>query len=397
VAYQTAYLKAHFPAEYMAAVLNNQVSVEKLKFYMEECQRMGLNVAGPNVCESLKGFAVTKQGVIRFGLNAIKGVGEAAVENIVAEREKSGTYTDIFEFMQRVNLKTVNKRTLENMALSGALDCFPQLHRAQYFHTAAGDPANGLERLVRFGSQIQQSTLTAENSLFGSVSMPAVKPPVIPECEPWSLTEMLDKEKEVVGIYLSAHPLDPFRFELTHFGITPINEANPASTKPIRLAGFISDASHLINKKGNKFGKFVLNDYSGNLEILLWDQKYVKFGNFLSNSQKVMIQGQYEANRFREGQFDLRIDNIVLLEQVKTLHSKRLTISIPLAALDGPILNFLTENIQRHPGSTDYTLHLYDDTYVTRLKSHTKKLAVNDELIAFLEETDQLEYQLEVS
>ncbi len=200
VAYQTAYLKAHYPAEYMAAVLNNQGNIDKVKFYMEECQRMGLQVLGPDVNESLKGFAVAKENVVRFGLNAIKGVGEAAVEDIITERESNGPYLTIYDFIKRVNQRTVNKKSMESLVLAGALDCFnQQLHRAQYFYAPPTDPLTGLERLVRFGNQFQASSSMATNSLFGASAMPEVKPPVMPECDKWGLPELLDREKEVVG------------------------------------------------------------------------------------------------------------------------------------------------------------------------------------------------------
>src|SRR5690606_27846530 len=176
---------------------NNQGNIDKIKFYMEECQRMGLQVLGPDVNESLKGFSVNKEGIVRFGLNAIKGVGEAAVEDVIAEREANGPYVSVFDFIQRVNQRTVNKRTLENLVLAGALDCFKEMHRAQYFFSPPTDPKTGLERLIAFGNQFQASAVVATNSLFGETAMPDVKPPVIPQCEPWTLPELLDREKEV--------------------------------------------------------------------------------------------------------------------------------------------------------------------------------------------------------
>src|SRR5690606_2215476 len=178
---------------------NNQGNIDKIKFYMEECQRMGLSVLGPDVNESLKGFSVSKESVIRFGLNAIKGVGEAAVEDVIAERETNGPYVSVFDFIQRVNQRTVNKKSLESLVLAGAMDCITDMHRAQYFYAPPTDPVTGLERLVRFGNQFQASSSMATNSLFGESTMPEVKAPPMPECDTWPLPVLLDREKEVVG------------------------------------------------------------------------------------------------------------------------------------------------------------------------------------------------------
>jgi DNA polymerase-3 subunit alpha len=246
VAYQTAYLKAHYPSEYMAAVLNNAGSIEKTTFFMEECKRMGLKVLGPDINESLKGFAVNSKGEIRFGLGGLKGVGEAAVESIIEDRAKKGPASNIFDFIKRVNQRTVNKKTLESLAYAGGFDCFPDLHRAQYFYTPQGDVSTGLEKIIRYGNVFQAQSLGNANTLFGD--LPAVMDvpiPKIPNCEPWSLTELLDHEKEVTGMFMSGHPLDNFKFEINHYGITSLQDFNEIKqsvtlqsnpNKPVRLA-----------------------------------------------------------------------------------------------------------------------------------------------------------------
>ncbi|HEX6427868.1 MAG TPA: DNA polymerase III subunit alpha, partial [Niastella sp.] len=227
VAYQTAYLKAHYPSEYMAAVLNNAGNIEKITFFMEECKRMGIDCFGPDVNESKKGFSVNKKGHIRFGLGGLKGVGEAAVESIIEEREKNGPYVTIFDMIKRVNQRTVNKKTLESLVYAGGFDCFPDMHRAQYFFTPQNDTSNGLEKIVRFGNIFQAQTTHASNTLFGDLpTVMDIAPPKIPPCEPWSLTDLLNYEKEVTGMFLSGHPLDHFRFEIKHYGITTMAEFN---------------------------------------------------------------------------------------------------------------------------------------------------------------------------
>ena len=396
VAYQTAYLKAHYPAEYMAAVLNNQGSIDKIKFYMEECQRMGLQVLGPDVNESLKGFAVAKENVVRFGLNAIKGVGEAAVEDIVMEREANGPYVSVYDFIKRVNQRTVNKKSMESLVLAGALDCFPQLHRAQYFYAPPTDPITGLERLVRFGNQFQASSSVATNSLFGASAMPEVKPPNMPECDKWGLPELLDREKEVVGIYISAHPLDGFKFEMDNYGMTPVNELEINRGRNIRIAGFVTDVAHMTTKKGSKFGKLTINDYSGNLEIILWEKNYVQYGNYLVNGQKLMIQGVYDEHRFRPGTMEFQIQNMMLLDEVRKLLTKRIYISVPLHKVEDAFVAFMENNLKTNPGNTEMVLRIADwDGMEVRLKSQNKKIVVNDELVHYIMEHEDIKYSID--
>ncbi len=388
VAYQTAYLKAHYPAEYMAAVLNNQSNIDKIKFHMEECQRMGLQVLGPDVNESLKGFSVSKESVIRFGMNAIKGVGEAAVEDIITEREKNGPYTSVFDFICRVNQRTVNKKSLESLVLAGAMDNFKELHRAQYFHAPPADPVTGLERLVRFGNQFQASSTVAANSLFGDMTMPDVKPPAMPECDPWTLPELLNKEKDVVGIYLSAHPLDGYRFEMENYNFLPLAELENNKGRQVRIAGFVTDAAHMTTKKGSKFGKLVLNDYSGHQEIVFWEKNYVQYKDFIDNGQTLMITGAYKEHRFRPGVMEFEIQNILLLDQVRKMMTKRVNILLPLKKIDAQLVAFMQDNIRQYPGNTDLLLHIVDDDYPEmpiKLKTHNVKIEINDAFVQFLQ------------
>ncbi len=397
VAYQTAYLKAHYPAEYMAAVLNNQGNIEKIKFYMEECQRMGLLVLGPDVNESLKGFAVARENVIRFGMNAIKGVGEAAVEDIIADREANGPFVSIFDFIKRVNQRTVNKKSMESLVLAGALDCFTQVHRAQYFYAPPTDPQTGLERLVKFGNQFQASSSMATNSLFGAATMPEVKPPVIPDCDKWGLHELLEREKEVVGIYLSAHPLDGFKFEMENYGITPVRELEETKGRSVRIAGFITDVGHMTSKKGTKFGKLTINDYSGNYEIMMWEKSYVQYGNFMVNGQKLMITGVYDEHKYRPGVMEFTISGMMLLDEVRKQFTKKLNLYMPLSAIDDTLVRFLEQNVKAHPGNTDVFFNVADEEtgYMTRLRSQNLKLELNDQLLQFLAGQETIKYNIE--
>lgn len=399
VAYHTAYLKAHYPAEFMAAVLNNQNSIEKIKFYMEECQRMGLQVLGPDVNESLKGFSVSDESVIRFGMNAIKGVGEAAVEDIIREREENGMYSSPFDLVSRVNQRTVNKKSLENLVLAGALDCFPELHRAQYFYMPPTDPQSGLERIVKFGNQFQANTTMAANSLFGESAMPEVKPPPVPECEPWTLPELLNREKDVIGIYLSAHPLDGFKFEMRNYGFMNIADLDKLKGRTVKLAGYVTDAAHMTTKKGSKFGKLTLNDYTGHHEMMFWNDDYVQYNNYIDNGQQLMIQGTYQEHRFRPGVMEFKIQSVMLLDQVRKSMSKRLSLLLPLPLLNAEFSNFLIENVKTHPGITELVLQVVDeeDDMTVKLKTSGTKVELNDSLIQYLEEHDKIRYSLEIA
>ncbi|MCC6185839.1 MAG: DNA polymerase III subunit alpha, partial [Chitinophagaceae bacterium] len=399
VAYQTAYLKAHYPSEFMAAVLNNANSIDKVTFFMEECRSMGLEVLGPDVNESLKGFAVNKQGVVRFGLGAIKGVGEAAVEDILKERKANGIFASIFDLVKRVNQRTVNKKSIENLIVAGAFDSFKDMHRAQYFFTAAGEQVNNLERIIRFGNQYQADAQMNTNSLFGAMQMPDVKPPEIPNCAPWLLPELLEREKEVVGIYISAHPLDGYKFEMNNYGFAPIADLENRKGRTVRIAGFVSDAKELYTKKGDLYSRCVLNDYSGKMELTFWKENFVKYGDYLKDNQKLMITGVYAENRFRKDFWEFQVQSIVLLEQVRKLLTKKISIRFPLHNLSPEMVNFLAQNLQDNPGSTEFSIQVADLTTMQSVafRSGGAKIQLNDELVNYLAEHDFIAYNVEVN
>lgn len=400
VAYQTAYLKAHYPAEFMAAVLNNQGNIDKIKFYMEECQRMGLQVLGPDVNESLKGFSVSisnEKSVIRFGMNAVKGVGEAAVEDLIAEREANGPYSSPFDLVARVNQRTVNKKSLENLILAGAFDSFPEMHRAQYFYAPPVDPVTGLERLTKYGNQASAAKSMTANSLFGDSASMDVKTPTIPTCDKWTLADLLEREKDVVGIYLSAHPLDGYKFEMENYGFAKIADMEALKGRTIRIAGFVTGAEHRTTQKGAKFGKMTLNDYSGHTEIMFWQNNYVKYGPYLDNGQKLMIIGTYGEHRFRPGVMEFDIQDVMLLDEVKKKFTKKVHLQMPLDKVDNDFIYFMGTNMQANPGNTEIRIQIIDptDNMTTTLKTGGQKVAINDQLVQYLEERDYIRYHVE--
>src|SRR6056297_4302396 len=266
IAYQTAYLKAHYPAEYMAAVLSNNMNdIKQVTFFMEECKRMGLEVLGPDVNESYYKFAVNKDNAVRFGMGAIKGVGRSAVETIVENRKEEGPYKSIFDLAKRVDFRAANKKAFENLALAGGFDSFGDTHRAQYFHND-GDGITFLEKVVKYAAKFQENENSAQVSLFGDTSEVQIPEPVVPPCEGWGTMEKLRREKEVVGIYISGHPLDDLK-----------NAVN----KELSFGGVISDVQHRTTKTGQGWATFIVEDYSSSYEFRLFKEEYLKYRHFL--------------------------------------------------------------------------------------------------------------------
>ncbi|HEV7334287.1 MAG TPA: DNA polymerase III subunit alpha [Flavisolibacter sp.] len=404
VAYQTAYLKAHYPAEYMAAVLNNANAIEKLTFFMEECKRMGIKVLGPDINESRKGFAVNARGEIRFGLGGLKGVGEAAVESIILEREKEGPYKDPFDFMRRINQRTVNKKTLECLVYAGAFDTFPQLHRAQYTCIPEGETQTGLEKMIKYGNIVQSQTINTTNTLFGD--LPAVldiKPPQIPACPPWSLTEQLDREKEVAGIYLSGHPLDHYKFEMKHYGITPIvdfNEVKDSATlsaqgKSFKLLCLVSSANHRISRQGNKFGSYVLEDYSGKTELVLFGDDYVRFQAFLLQGSAVLICGGFKQRMYKP-EYEFKVTSITLAENIKRQLTKQLQLEIDVRNVEKEMIDFFEKNLRSFPGNSSvrFTVLEPKNNWKAALQTNGHGFEMNHEMIEFLERTPEIDVRV---
>jgi DNA polymerase-3 subunit alpha len=404
VAYQTAYLKAHYPSEYMAAVLNHAGSIEKITFYMEECKRMGLKVLGPDINESLKGFAVNKKGEIRFGLGGLKGVGEAAIESIIHER-KNRAYKDIFAFNKRVNQRTVNKKSIESLAYSGAFDCFKDIHRAQYFYVPVGDTANGIERIIRFGNVYQTNKQQSSNSLFGDSVMPEIATPKLPSCEEWTLTEKLDHEKDVTGMFMSGHPLDHFKFELRYYGIMQLSEFNEVkesttlitanANRNFRIAGLVIDAQHRVTRTGRNFGALTIEDFSGKTELMLWSDDYVRFQNYLEKGKNLLINGFFKQ-RYNSEQFEFKVTSISLLEMAKQTLTRQLEINIEPASVTKEFVTFIEKNVRENPGKSSLRFNIYEPAENLKVTMYTleKVFTMNDEMAIYLFDNPDVEINI---
>ncbi|HET9747020.1 MAG TPA: DNA polymerase III subunit alpha, partial [Chitinophagaceae bacterium] len=405
VAYQTAYLKSHYPGEYMAAVLNHAGSIEKITFFMEECKRMGIKVLGPDINESKKGFAVNQKGEIRFGLGGLKGCGEAAVENIIEEREKNGAYKNIFDFIKRVNQRAVNKKTLECLAYAGGFDCFPEHHRAQFFHTIPEDQTTGLEKIIRFGQVYQQNNTSSTNTLFGDLPLAVeIRTPTLPPCDRWPLIVQLEHEKEVTGMFLSGHPLDHYKFELRHYGITSLSDFNefkeavhlqPNPGRMFRIVGLVTVADHKISRKGNKYGSFTIEDYSGKSDLVLWGDDYVKFTPFLQQGSSLFITGFFKQ-RFAASEYEFKISGITMVETIKRNLTKQLIVDVHPKSITTDIVTFFDENVRKFPGRSTLRVNLNEpkDNLKISLVTMDNGFEMNDEMVDFLESNPDFDVQV---
>ena len=400
VAYQTAYLKAHYPSEYMAAVLNHAGSIDKITFFMEECKRMGLKVLGPDINESQNGFAVNQKGEIRFGFSGLKGVGENAIENIIEERGKHGHYKSIFDLVKRTNQRAVSKKSLESLIYSGAFDCFKEFTRAQYFYQAPGDVL-ALDKVIKFGNVFQAQTANSANTLFGDMQMPDIVPPKLLPCEPWTLVTQLDYEKEVTGMYMSGHPLDNFKFEMRHYNITALADFNefkaavntfPNPAKQFRVAGLVIDAQHRLTKTGKNFGILTIEDYSGKSEFMLWSEDYVKYTNYLEKGMIVLVEGGFKT-RYNSDQYEFRLSKIHLLETVKPLLTKQVVLDVQPQFINEYFVNFIDANVKAYPGKTTLKLNINDsrNNYKVGMYTMAGGFTMNDEMAVFLNDNPVVE------
>ena len=400
VAYQTAYMKAHYPAEFMAALLTRgKDDVKEVTKLLEECHAMKLEVLGPDVNESHRDFGVNDRQQIRYGLTAIKGLGEAAVQAIVDEREKNGPFKDIFNFAERVNLSAIKRNGMECLAMSGAFDSIAgNIHREQFVAAnMKGDIF--LDQLMRYGSQFQQTQMEAQFSLFG-VDDIELKKPDIPEAEEWSVLERLNKERSLVGIYLSAHPLDEYYVILENVCNLKMNQMENLGAfagQSVRLGGIVTEVRSGTTKNGKPFGVATIEDFSGTGEIALFGDNWVNWGGYLSIDRSIIISGTVEKHRFREGEFELRVGKIDWLADVSDSVIERITISVNTNALSMDDVEMLASYAEENPGKTAMRLVFIDATnphnqlYMTSRAYHIK---VNRNLLDDIEASDALSYSI---
>ena len=386
VAFHTAYLKANYPAAFMASVLsNNKSNISDITKFLRECKRMGVEVLGPDINESVSDFTVNKQGQIRFGLSALKGVGEGPVGDILEEREK-GEFKDIFDIVKRLNSKAANKKVFESLALSGAFDRYEEMHRAQFFRPS-GKYDSFLEHIIRFGQDYQSQVASAATSLFGDISAFNIDDPAPPKTDEWSLIEKLEKEKEIVGVYISGHPLDDYRMEVENFTNCSLDELDKKRGQQVKVAGIVTLASHRISKKGTGWGLFTVQDYNGALEFPLFGDDYSKFKGFFEQGNCVFITGNYEPRWGKEDEFQLRIKEVNMLETLSAVAANSITLKIKLADITADMIDELDMLCKKHKGK--HKLHITILDYTNKISmpfySQSRKVNVGNDLVEELE------------
>ncbi len=399
IAYQTGYLKANYPAEFMAAVLSRNISdIKKITVMMEETKRMGIEVLGPDVNESLLQFTVNRTGNIRFGLGAIKGVGENAVLHLIEEREKNGPYKDIWDLAERVNLNTVNKKMLEAMVVSGGLDGLPGMTRAQYF-AADGKGSSFLESLIRYGNNVKNIRNSSQQSLFGDAGgFELVRPEPAP-CPDWTKLEKLNKEKEVIGIYLSSHPLDDFKLEINTFcnaTLADLQNLSEFANREVCVAGIVTDTRSGVTKNGKPFGGFTLQDYTDSFSFLLFDKDYVSFSNFFRNDYQLLVKGRVQGRHFNPDELEFKIREIHLLTAVRDDLINSITIKLKAESVNPEFIKNLKSIISENPGnkSLKFLLIDHDDRITIPLFSRSIKAGITNELIGWLDDNPELSFKV---
>jgi DNA polymerase III subunit alpha len=400
VAYQTGYLKANYPPEFMAAVLSNSLgNIEKITFFMDECKRMGLSLLVPDVNESSRSFAVNKKGQIRFGLAAIKGVGEAAVDSIVEERQKNGEYKDIFDFVSRINVRQVNKRSLESLAFAGAFDCFPEVQRSHYFAIDPQDNINFIDKIVRYASRMAELKAQATASLFGELGAGTgndIAKPRIPTSEPWSVMEQLKNEKEVVGVYISGHPLDEYKTEIANFCNSNTGQLELRPNVAQTFAGIVTKVNVRTSGNGNQFMIFTIEDYAGNYEFALFSKDYIQFERFIALDRMLFIHGSYQLKNRHMDQKVFKIQSIELLSEILSDRTKEIKLRLDLTRLNNPQLDLLQETLERNKGDKKLTIEVFDEHEKIGMDFLSRKMQVSitKSLISELRELENVAFKL---
>ena len=386
IAYQTAYLKAHYPAQYMAAVLSNNMNdIKTVTFFMEECNRMGMKVLGPDVNESWYKFAVNEKGEIRFGLGAIKGVGHGPVKNIVEKRKEEGKFHSIFDFVKKVSLKDCNKRVLESLAMAGAFDSFVGVHRAQYFGLDEHQQTL-IEKSIKFGQAFQAKNNTNQASLFDAFGETVeLAEPKIPHVEEWSTFELLTKEKDVVGIYITGHPLQDYKLELNYFcdiNLKVLNEKlQELPEREFSFIGLANSAANLESRRGTKYGVLELQDIEGQMEFRLFGEQYLKFMHFLVPGNFLHIKGKvqqrpkyYKSDEFQK---EFRIQQIELLDDVREKLTASLYVRWDYEEMKKDCISSIEKLIKNHKGKKQLIFELLDKESKSFITLNSRKFQTN--------------------
>jgi DNA polymerase III subunit alpha len=374
IAYQTAYLKTHYGIEYMTSVLNhNKNDVDSISFFIQEANRMGIKVLGPDINESKIDFSIANKEYIRFGLSAVKGIGEGPVQELLEQR-KIKPFVDVCDIMKRASLRAVNKKCIDSLVLSGALDSFGK-NRSQYFEKS-GSFDTFIEHLLRFGNNYQNQKTSSQGSLFGDMHMEMIEEPAIPELEEWNKLYKLEKEKEVTGFYLSGHPLDDYKLEFNFFITGRLNEIESKKDLVLKFAGFITNVSILTSKRGTEYARFKVQDYNGSHEFTLFTEKFASFRHLLTVGNVIVIEGKYAQDYGRDS-FSFGIQKVSLLEEVAKSLTKSITVKIPLSEINSTFIEDFDTLVKKHPGPHPFKMIIADSEIPDQVLEVVKKDKIN--------------------
>ena len=396
VAYQTAYLKANFPSQFMAAVMSRSLdNITEIRKLMDECKAMGISTLGPDVNESRHKFSVNFESNIRFGMAAIKGVGESAVQAIIEEREKNGPFTSVFDFFERVNLSQCNKKNIENLILAGAFDCFKDISRETFFAPSSKQGENFLDVMVRYGNNFQQDRFQAQTSLFGGMDISVTHPPIPKNVPIWGNLERLNKERDLVGIYLSAHPLDEYAIILDYVCNTKLsqleNKEELAKMEEVTIGGIVTNVRTGESKNGKIYGIVKMEDYAGSGEIPLWSTDWVTYRNFFTEGASLFIKLKVEPSKYRPDLYNTNIKSVELMSEVKDKAIQKITFDVPLDKLTSTMVEDLAEIVKENPGDADliFNIHTSDSNKVS-LMSRKVKVKVEKQLVRYMREHEEI-------
>jgi DNA polymerase-3 subunit alpha len=401
IAYQTGYLKAHYPSEFMAAVLScNLSNSDKISLFMDECNHMDMKVLGPDINESRASFFVNKSGALRFGLTAIKGVGAGAVADILKERDLNGEYKNIFDLVERVNLQSTNKKNLEGLAMAGAFDSFQTLNRAQFF-ADAGEGISFIEALIKYGNKIQGEKSGSMANLFGDIQPISIKLPSIPNVPEWPSIVALEKEKNLIGIYLSAHPLDDYKLEINSYctkGVTlsDLNtDLSAFKNRELALVGIVTEAQEGISKTGKNFASMVLTDYNGSLKMMLFGNDYVSLSKFCRKGLFLLVRGRVSERWNGGNELEFKPTKMELLEELAA-KAEIVTLEIPVDKVAEETINELEEVLSKNQGRTTVRFNLVDNETDMRIQmfSRAKSVTLSPELKSYLQKHSFINFSI---
>ena len=399
VAYQTAYLKANYASEYMAATMSRNISnITEITKLMDECKATGISVLGPDVNESNLKFSVNRHGDIRFGLGAIKGVGEAAVQSILTERKKNGQFKDIFDFVQRVNLSACNRKNIENLALAGGFDSFPGIKREDFFAKNAKDESFS-DVLVKYGNKYQADRNAAANSLFGGEHAVEIATPEIISAPEWGNLERLNKERDLVGIYLSAHPLDeyiPILEKMCNAKMADLVDLTPLQNHDLILGGIVTAVKEGMTKKGSPYGRVKMEDFSGAAEFVFFGDDWVGKKNYFAEGMFLYLIGKCQPRKWQPDEWEVKINGVKLLSDVKDDDIQKITVSVPLSFITNEFVLEFSELIRNNPGKVDLSFVICDDDGQNRvsMQSRTMKVSLKKDIVIYIKNRPQLDYKI---